>query len=102
MPDVGIAVLGVQPVTIRLDISDEMMWRYYELLTDVQIAEISRLKQESHPMQAKKAFQPTTSSKIFISRQRQPKPEKIGSGSFKNTACRKNSSVSTCRWLRPC
>ena len=39
-----------------MSISDEMMWRYYELLTDVQIAEISRLKQESHPMQAKKAL----------------------------------------------
>jgi tyrosyl-tRNA synthetase len=31
-----------------------MMWRYYELLTDVQVAEISKLKQEVHPMAAKK------------------------------------------------
>jgi tyrosyl-tRNA synthetase len=37
-----------------MSISDEMMWRYYELLTDVQVAEISRMKQEMHPMQAKK------------------------------------------------
>jgi len=37
-----------------MSISDEMMWRYYELLTDVQVAEISKLKQEAHPMQAKK------------------------------------------------
>jgi tyrosyl-tRNA synthetase len=37
-----------------MSISDEMMWRYYELLTDVQVAEIARLKQEVHPMQAKK------------------------------------------------
>ena len=37
-----------------MSISDEMMWRYYELLTDVQMAEIARLKQESHPMHAKK------------------------------------------------
>ena len=37
-----------------MSISDEMMWRYYELLTDVQAAEISKLKQEAHPMQAKK------------------------------------------------
>jgi tyrosyl-tRNA synthetase len=37
-----------------MSISDEMMWRYYELLTDVQVAEISQLKQEAHPMQAKK------------------------------------------------
>ena len=37
-----------------MSISDEMMWRYYELLTDVQIAEIERMKREAHPMQAKK------------------------------------------------
>jgi tyrosyl-tRNA synthetase len=30
------------------------MWRYYELLTDVQVAEIERMKREAHPMQAKK------------------------------------------------
>jgi len=35
-------------------ISDERMWRYYELLTDVQVAEISKMKQEMHPMAAKK------------------------------------------------
>jgi len=37
-----------------MSISDEMMWRYYELLTDVQLAEIEKMKRESHPMQAKK------------------------------------------------
>jgi len=37
-----------------MSISDEMMWRYYELLTDVQMAEIERIKREAHPMQAKK------------------------------------------------
>src|SRR6202158_1186639 len=37
-----------------MSISDEMMWRYYELLTDVQVMEIERMKRESHPMQAKK------------------------------------------------
>ncbi len=35
-------------------ISDERMWRYYELLTDVQIAEIENMKRDVHPMQAKK------------------------------------------------
>jgi len=35
-------------------ISDEKMWHYYELLTDVQIPEIERMKREAHPMQAKK------------------------------------------------
>jgi len=37
-----------------MSISDEMMWRYYELLTDVQVAEIEKMKCEAHPMQAKK------------------------------------------------
>ncbi len=37
-----------------MSISDEMMWRYYELLTDVSLAEIEKMKREEHPMQAKK------------------------------------------------
>jgi tyrosyl-tRNA synthetase len=37
-----------------MSISDEMMWRYYELLTDVQVAEIEKMRREAHPMQAKK------------------------------------------------
>jgi tyrosyl-tRNA synthetase len=40
-----------------MSISDEMMWRYYELLTDVQVAEIEGLKSPGmHPMDAKKAL----------------------------------------------
>ena len=37
-----------------MSMSDEMMWRYYELLTDVQVADIEKMKREAHPMQAKK------------------------------------------------
>ena len=37
-----------------MSISDEMMWRYYELLTDVQVAEIEKMRGEAHPMEAKK------------------------------------------------
>jgi tyrosyl-tRNA synthetase len=37
-----------------MSISDEIMWRYYELLTDVPMSEIEKMKRESHPMQAKK------------------------------------------------
>ena len=37
-----------------MSINDEMMWRYYELLTDLQLPEIEKLKRESHPMDAKK------------------------------------------------
>ncbi len=37
-----------------MSISDGMMWRYYELLTDAQLPEIEKLKHGSHPMDAKK------------------------------------------------
>src|SRR5436305_3296926 len=42
-----------------MSISDEMMWRYWELLTDVSLAEIEQKKQavaagHAHPMQVKK------------------------------------------------
>jgi tyrosyl-tRNA synthetase len=37
-----------------MSISDEMMWRYYELLTDVQVPNIEKMRLEAHPMQAKK------------------------------------------------
>src|ERR1700686_3354075 len=37
-----------------MSISDEIMWRYYELLTDVSMSDIEKMKRESHPMQAKK------------------------------------------------
>jgi tyrosyl-tRNA synthetase len=42
-----------------MSISDEMMWRYYELLTDVQLSEIEKMKNDvasgaAHPMALKK------------------------------------------------
>jgi len=37
-----------------MSISDEMMWRFYELLSDVQVAEIEKMKREAHPMHTKK------------------------------------------------
>ena len=51
--------IGIQEAPLEMygklmSISDEMMWRYYELLTDVQVAEIEKMKRETHPMQAKK------------------------------------------------
>jgi tyrosyl-tRNA synthetase len=51
--------IGIQEAPLEMygklmSISDQMMWRYYELLTDAQIAEIEKMKREAHPMQAKK------------------------------------------------
>jgi tyrosyl-tRNA synthetase len=38
-----------------MSISDEMMWRYWELLTDVSLAEIEKMKSgQAHPMALKK------------------------------------------------
>jgi tyrosyl-tRNA synthetase len=37
-----------------MSISDDLMWRYYELLTDVKAVEIARMKSDTHPMDAKK------------------------------------------------
>jgi tyrosyl-tRNA synthetase len=37
-----------------MSISDGLMWRYYELVTDVQVADIQKMKSGSHPMEAKK------------------------------------------------
>ena len=51
---IGIKETPIEMYGKLMSISDEMMWRYYELLTDVQIAEIERMKKEAHPMQAKK------------------------------------------------
>ena len=44
-----------------MSISDELMWRYYELLTDVKVPEIEQMKADAatgkqHPMQMKKAL----------------------------------------------
>jgi tyrosyl-tRNA synthetase len=51
--------IGIHEVPLEMygkimSISDEMMWRYYELLTDVQVAEIEKMKSGMHPMAAKK------------------------------------------------
>jgi tyrosyl-tRNA synthetase len=34
-------------------VSDDLMWRYYELLTDRSVAEIESMKTSMHPMEAK-------------------------------------------------
>jgi tyrosyl-tRNA synthetase len=44
-----------------MSVSDELMWRYYELLTDVKVPEIEQMKADTasgkqHPMQLKKAL----------------------------------------------
>lgn len=51
---IGIHELPLEMYGKIMSVSDEMMWRYYELLTDVQVAEIEKMKREAHPMQAKK------------------------------------------------
>jgi tyrosyl-tRNA synthetase len=45
-----------------MSISDETMWKYYTLCTDLTNAEIARIKAEEHPMDAKRRL-----AKIIIS-----------------------------------
>ncbi len=51
---IGIHELPLEMYGKVMSISDEVMWRYYELLTDVSMGEIETMKRETHPMQAKK------------------------------------------------
>jgi tyrosyl-tRNA synthetase len=51
---IGIKEAPLEMYGKLMSISDPMMWRYYELLTDVQLTEIEKMKSEAHPMQAKK------------------------------------------------
>ncbi len=51
---IGINDAPIDMYIKTMRISDDLMWRYYELLTDVQVAEIEKMKQGAHPMQAKK------------------------------------------------
>src|SRR5712692_1572719 len=37
-----------------MQISDELMWRYYELLTDLSFSDIAKLQQRAQPMETKK------------------------------------------------
>ena len=39
-----------------MQVSDDLMWRYYELLTDKSLAEIAAMKASMHPMEAKVAL----------------------------------------------
>src|SRR5215831_10998726 len=39
-----------------MQVSDDLMWRYYELLTDKSVAEIAAMKAGMHPMEAKVAL----------------------------------------------
>src|SRR5947208_14123521 len=50
---IGIAEKPGEMYGKLMSISDDLMWRYWELLTDHSLAEIAKLKDE-HPMQAKK------------------------------------------------
>jgi tyrosyl-tRNA synthetase len=56
---VGILEKPLEMYGKLMSISDEMMWRYWELLTDVSMADISKLQQDvasgtAHPMTVKK------------------------------------------------
>ena len=39
-----------------MQVSDDLMWRYYELLTDTSLVEIAHMRETMHPMEAKIAL----------------------------------------------
>jgi tyrosyl-tRNA synthetase len=51
---IGIHEPPLEMYSKMMAISDEKMWGYYELLTDLQVPEIEKMKSELHPMAAKK------------------------------------------------
>jgi tyrosyl-tRNA synthetase len=56
---IGIHELPLEMYGKIMSLSDEMMWRYYELLTDISSGEIAKMKQDvvsgaAHPMELKK------------------------------------------------
>jgi tyrosyl-tRNA synthetase len=58
---VGITEPPLEQYGKLMSISDELMWRYYELLTDFSMAEIGHLRADvaaarAHPMEVKKAL----------------------------------------------
>jgi tyrosyl-tRNA synthetase len=51
---IGIKEAPLEMYGKLMAISDDKMWKYYELLTDLSASEIEKMKRETHPMQAKK------------------------------------------------
>src|SRR6202035_5642330 len=51
---IGIHELPLEMYGKIMSLSDEMMWRYYELLTDVSLSEIDSYKKLQQPMESKK------------------------------------------------
>jgi tyrosyl-tRNA synthetase len=56
---IGIHELPLEMYGKVMSVSDEMMWRYYELLTDVSLSDIEKMKRDvaasaAHPMALKK------------------------------------------------
>jgi tyrosyl-tRNA synthetase len=51
---IGIKEAPLEMYGKLMAVSDDKMWKYYELLTDLSANEIGNMKWEAHPMQAKK------------------------------------------------
>ena len=83
-----------------MSISDELMWRYYELVTDVSLAEIERMKQkvasgEAHPMKLKQELGRAHRCRFPLARGGTSRRRKTGHAFSRRTRLRK-----TCRCSR--
>ena len=61
-----------------MSISDETMWKYYLLCTDLKPAEITRIKAEDHPMEAKRQL-----ARIIISEFHSPEAADAADAEFR-------------------
>ncbi len=97
--------IGIQEAPLEMygkvmSISDPMMWRYYELLTDVKVPEIEKMKADvgsgqAHPMALKKEL----ARKIvadFHSPEAAGRRRRIGQSSFRRMKCRRMWRRSWC------
>ena len=72
-----------------MSISDGMMWRYYELLTDVQVADIEKMKTASRIRWRRKRIWRVGLWRTFIRRRQRRRRGRTGRSSFRRMKCRR-------------
>lgn len=68
-----------------MSVSDELMWKYYELLTDTPMDEISQMRDNAHPMDAKRRL-----AKEIITLYHNSKDALLSEREFDNVFSRRN------------
>ncbi|MFC1807655.1 tyrosine--tRNA ligase [Candidatus Omnitrophota bacterium] len=82
---IGITDSSVDMFGKIMSVSDVLMWRYYELLTDVSLEEISDMRDNMHPMEAK-----TKLAKEIIQIYHSPKEAEDAQKEFDKVFCKRD------------